>query len=137
VKRLAIGIWRGPRYLALVGFLFYAALPLAFLGCGNPTTASTPAPPSTPAAIDQKIASDLAYAASMIQGLEPLVAQHPDIKAPLNQAIGIYTTARAAGLAYHTAVVNGTNGDPTQLQAQVQQVITSLTGLKSLYGAKP
>ena len=111
------------------------SLPVAFVGCGasNPVTTTTPAPPTTPAAIDQKIATSLADAAAIIQGLEPLVAKYPGLKDPLNKAIGTYTTAKAAGLVYHAAVLNGTSGDPTQLQGQIQDLLTSLTGLRSLY----
>ncbi len=102
---------------------------------GSATNPSTPNPPavSTPASIDKKIATGLSDAAAIIQGLEPLVVQYPGLKAPLNQAIGIYTTAKAAGLVYHTAVISGGNPDPAQIQAEIQQVLTSLTGLQALY----
>jgi len=119
------------------------SLPIAFIGCAaqNPSLAcpagqtclTTINNPPTPAAIDQKIATSLADAAAIIQGLEPLVAKYPGLKDPLNKAIGTYTTAKAAGLVYHAAVLNGTSGDPTQLQAQIQDLLTSLTGLRSLY----
>ena len=112
------------------------ALALLLAGCAS-TAPSTPPPVSTPAQIDTKIATGLADAAAIIQGLEPLVVQYPGLKDPLNQAIGIYETAKAAGLVYHTAVMSGGNPDPAQIQAQIQQVLTSLTGLQSLYKAKP
>ena len=117
--------------------LFALALLLSGCAASTPATTSTPAPPTTPAAIDQKIATSLADAAAIIQGLEPLVTQFPSLKAPLNQAIGIYTAAKAAAIVYDTAVTSGGNPDATQLQAQVQQVLSAVTGLQSLYGVKP
>ena len=105
----------------------------AFVGCGNPTTATTPTPPTTPAAIDQKIATGLSDAAAIIQGLAPLLGKYPGLKDPLNQAIALYTTTKAAALVYHTAVIGGSNPDPTQLQNQVAQLLTSVTGLQGLY----
>ncbi len=111
-----------------------ASLLLASCG-GSAINPSTPNPPavSTPESIDKKIATGLSDAAAIIQGLEPLVATYPSLKDPLNQAIGIYTTAKAAALVYHTAVISGGNPDPTQIQAEIQQVLTSLTGLQALY----
>jgi hypothetical protein len=107
---------------------------LLLVSCGGTATAPvTPAPISTPAAIDQKIATGLADAASIIQGLEPLVATYPGLKDPLNQAIAIYEAAKSAGLVYHTAVMSGGNPDPTQVQAQVQQAFSALAGLQVLY----
>ena len=112
------------------------ALSLLLASCGGTATAPNTPPPvavSTPAAIDKKIATGLSDAAAIIQGLIPLVPTYPGLKDPLNQAIGIYETAKAAGLVYHTAVLSGGNPDPTQVQAQIQQVLTSLTGLQALY----
>lgn len=110
------------------------ALALLLTSCGSKATAPvTPAPVSTPAAIDQKIATGLSDSAAIIQGLEPLVVQYPGLKDPLNQAIAIYEAAKSAGLVYHTAVMSGGNPDPTQVQAQVQQAFSALAGLQALY----
>lgn len=112
------------------------ALALLLSSCGGSATAPvTPAPVTTPAAIDQGIAMGLADAGAIIQGLEPLVATYPGLKDPLNQAIAIYTTAKAAEIVYHSAVISGTNPDPTALQSQIQQLLTAVGGLQSLYGA--
>lgn len=113
------------------------ALALLLTSCGTATVQAPPAPVNTPAAIDNKIASSLADAAAIIQGLEPLIATYPGLKAPLNQAIGIYTVAKAAAVVYDAAVMSGGTPDATQLQAQVQQLLTAVAGLQSLYGAKP
>jgi hypothetical protein len=106
-------------------------------GCGRPASVSAPAPVSTPAAIDQQVATGLADAAAIIQGLTPLVAAYPGLKDPLNRAIALYQTVKAAENVYHSAVTNGLNPDATQLTAQIQQLLAAAGTLQSLYGGKP
>lgn len=118
----------------------YALIALALLlaSCGGSATApSTPVPPTTPQAIDIQIATGLADAASIIQGLTPLVAQFPGLKDPLNRAIAIYTTVKAAEVTYDAAVTAGGNPDPTQIKADIQNLLATVGTLQSLYGAKP
>lgn len=111
------------------------AIALLLTGCAAKTP-KTPAAPTTAAAIDQQIATGLADAAAIIQGLEPLVVQYPGLKDPLNRAIAIYTTAKAAENVYHSAVASGGNPDPSELKAQIQQLLAAVGSLQSLYGGK-
>jgi len=114
------------------------ALALLLASCGGSATApSTPVPPTTPQAIDIQIATGLADAAAIISGLQPLVATYPGLKDPLNRIIGMYQAVKAAEITYDAAVTAGGNPDPTQIKADIQNLLATVGTLQSLYGAKP
>ncbi len=143
-KRRYLRCWEGGPGLASQGINAWTAakrraasvalLCIALTSCsGTATNPQVPAPPTTLTAIDQKIAVGLADAASIIQGLEPLVTKYPGLKDPLNRAIAAYTALKAAAKTFDDAVTSGANPDPAKIQADMQALLTSVNGLKATY----
>ena len=106
------------------------ALALLMAACSH-TTVSTPTPPTQ--SVDQQMAGWLLTIQTGITASESLVPANPELKAILNKIIPAYNVAETGYQAYHTAITGGATPDPTALAASIQQLVTSITAIQSLY----
>ncbi len=105
--------------------LYVAAASLALLvACGNPPSASTPAPAVS---ASDKLGQDLYILEQSIDAAKQNIAQFPQFKAALNKVITSYNVANDSYQAY----VKTKSGDIVGLQAQVAQALTDIRGLQA------
>ena len=104
------------------------ALMLVPMGCKKTATVNPAAlEPGAYNQVDQDLYRGLMTAQAALNSLKATIAQTPQLKTAINQAITDYNAAEAAWQVYHVALATNSQTSPAVAQATLQRVQTDLS----------